>query len=149
MSPEELAREFGIGVQRLADLRSQGKGPPYFKFGGIWYPKGGFDLWVEKSMEGEEFDTKKEERQLALPVRVQGTRILGEHRFGRHTTKQDGSARDRSGGTEGSQAGKAGLRSSAFAMRCPGFCLGPRCTTAPIPTAISASRPALPVRLSS
>jgi hypothetical protein len=24
MSPEELAREFGIGVQRLADLRSQG-----------------------------------------------------------------------------------------------------------------------------
>jgi len=35
MSPEELAREFGISVQRLADLRSQGKGPPYFKFGGI------------------------------------------------------------------------------------------------------------------
>jgi len=106
MSPEELAREFGIGVQRLADLRSQGKGPPYFKFGGIWYPKDGFDLWVEQNMEGEEFDTKKEERQLALPVRVQGTRILGQHRFGRHTTKQERSARDRSGGPEGSQAGK-------------------------------------------
>ena len=33
MSPEELAKEFGISLSRLADLRSQGKGPPYFKFG--------------------------------------------------------------------------------------------------------------------
>jgi hypothetical protein len=35
MTPEELAPEFGISVQRLADLRSRGIGPPYFKFGGI------------------------------------------------------------------------------------------------------------------
>jgi len=43
MSPDDLANEFDLSTSRLADLRSQGKGPPYFKLGGIWYPKDAFD----------------------------------------------------------------------------------------------------------
>jgi hypothetical protein len=74
MSPEELANEYGISVQRLADLRSQGKGPPYFKFGGVWYPKDGFDRWAEQSMKGSKNGAQDEKRLLALPVQVQGAR---------------------------------------------------------------------------
>ncbi len=98
MSPEELAREFGISEQRLADLRSQGKGPPYFKFGGIWYPKDLFDLWAEQEMKGEQFVTQEEERPLALPVPAHRAGIHREHKFGRHITKQDRRHSNRSGG---------------------------------------------------
>ena len=37
MSPDDLANEFDLSTSRLADLRSQGKGPPYFKLGGDRY----------------------------------------------------------------------------------------------------------------
>ena len=86
MSPEELAREFEMSESRLADLRSQRKGPPYFKFGGIWYPRDGFDEWVQEQMvKGDDDVAEKEGRQVALPVQVQRPRALGQHRFGRHT----------------------------------------------------------------
>jgi hypothetical protein len=101
MSPEELAREYEMSESRLADLRSQRKGPPYFKFGGIWYPRDGFDEWVQKQMiKGDDDVAKKEERQMALPVQAQRPRAHGEHRFGRHSTKQGGGRRDRNGSAE-------------------------------------------------
>jgi hypothetical protein len=106
MSPEELAREYGISVQRLADLRSQGKGPPYFKFGGIWYPKDGFDSWAEQNMKGAEIGIKTEERLLALPVRVQGAGVHRKNRFGRHTTKQERRSSNRSSNSAGAEVGK-------------------------------------------
>jgi hypothetical protein len=88
MSPQELSKEFGISLSRLADLRSQGKGPPYFKFGGIWYPKNGFDSWIHKQMKGDNKNVaEKKGRQLALPVRVQEPGVHGQYRFGRHATK--------------------------------------------------------------
>lgn len=104
MSPQELAKEFGISVQRLADLRSQGKGPPYFRFGGIWYPKEGFDLWAETVMKGKSIVTEKEKRPLALPVPVQRTGIHREHRFGRHVTKQAKRASYRDSSAAGTEA---------------------------------------------
>lgn len=106
MSPQELATEFGISLQRLADLRSQRKGPPYFRFGGIWYPKEGFDLWADTVMKGKSIVTEKEERPLALPVSVQRTGIHREHRFGRHITKQARRAGYRDGGPAGAEAGE-------------------------------------------
>jgi hypothetical protein len=106
MSPEELASEYGISVSRLADLRSQGKGPPYFKFGGIWYPREDFDSWVLQQMKGEEYVDKKEKRQMALQIPVQGPRVHGQHRFGRHTTKQEGRGRDCSRGPERPEEGE-------------------------------------------
>jgi hypothetical protein len=106
MSPEELANEYGISVQRLADLRSQGKGPPYFKFGGVWYPKDGFDRWAEQSMKGSKNGAQDEKRLLALPVQVQGARVHRQHGFGRHRTKQQSRASNRSSSLEGAEVGK-------------------------------------------
>jgi hypothetical protein len=104
MSPKELAQEFELSEARLADLRSQRKGPPYFKFGGIWYPKTEFDEWIKKQMIiGGEDGVEEKERQVALPVPVQGARIHGQHRFGRHLTKHEGSKRNRGRGPEGSE----------------------------------------------
>jgi len=106
MSPEELANEYGISVQRLADLRSQGKGPPYFKFAGIWYPKDGFDSWAEHNMKGAEIGIKTEERLLALPVRIQGAGVHRQNRFGRHTTKQEIRTSNRISSSAGAEVGE-------------------------------------------
>jgi hypothetical protein len=109
MSPEELASEFDMSESRLADLRSEGKGPPYFKFGGIWYPKEEFDSWVLKQItkkESEEDVIEKEKRQVALSVQVQRTGEHGQHRFGRHATKHEGSRGNRSRCIEVAQEGE-------------------------------------------
>jgi hypothetical protein len=89
MSPDDLANEFDWSTSRLADLRSQGKGPPYFKLGGIWYPKDAFDAGVLQQIEkGSDSNvTEGEERELTLEVRVQGAGVYGKHQFGRKDTK--------------------------------------------------------------
>lgn len=44
---KEAAEHLGLSVQRLADLRSQGKSPKYFKpLGKIMYRKSDLDKWV-------------------------------------------------------------------------------------------------------
>jgi hypothetical protein len=112
MSPKELADEFEMSESRLADLRSQSKGPPYFKFGGIWYPKDEFDSWVMQQVQrgSDSGVTEEQERELALPVRVQGAGVHGKHRFGRHTTKHEGRRGDRDGGAEEIEARKTSGR---------------------------------------
>ena len=94
MSPEELANEYGISAQRLADLRSQGKGPPYFKFGGVWYPKVGFDRWAEENMKGSENGASERETAIGITgsstsgKNTPATPIWPPHHKTRKTRKQ-------------------------------------------------------------
>jgi hypothetical protein len=54
MSPEELAGNFDLSTDTLADWRSQRKGPPHLKVGkNIWYPKEYVDTWAEAHLIGE------------------------------------------------------------------------------------------------
>ena len=85
-NPQQVSDIVGISVSTLANWRSQGKGPPWLKVGRkIWYLVADFEKW----MEGLKRGTQRTERQMALPVQSERTKILREHRFGRHRTKQD------------------------------------------------------------
>jgi hypothetical protein len=120
MSPEELASEFHLSEARLADLRSEHKGPPYFELGGIWYPKNAFDEWAEEQLnKGAEVVAKEEERQVVLPVRSARTGEQGKHRFGRHVTKQGVGAGDRIVRAESSEDREASVASTGHGtLRC-------------------------------
>src|SRR6202167_4719868 len=57
----------------LADWRSQGKGPAYFKTGRkIWYPKDRVDAWLESQMRdgGTRHGTANQGREGALQLQV-------------------------------------------------------------------------------
>ena len=91
MSPVELAENFDLSEDTLADWRSQRKGPPYLKVGkNIWYLKEHIDTWAESQLIGEDNGITSKMRNVALQVQVQRKGIRGNDRFGRHRRKQDG-----------------------------------------------------------
>jgi len=48
--PQDLEREYGISTKTLANWRSQGKGPPYFKLGNaVRYRGGEVNKWIAGS----------------------------------------------------------------------------------------------------
>lgn len=48
---DEAAAELGLTMGTLDQWRSQGKGPPYLKFGGrIYYPRAEFETWVREQI---------------------------------------------------------------------------------------------------
>ena len=47
MTPNEAAIYLGIAVGTLANLRSDPKGPDYFKLGGVFYKQVDLDVYIE------------------------------------------------------------------------------------------------------
>src|ERR1700722_16657471 len=90
LSPKELAHSLGLKPATLADWRSQGKGPGYFKAGRmIWYPLDRVGAWIESQMrEGSTSDgTANQRRDVALPLQVRRQAVRKNNRLGRHKTK--------------------------------------------------------------
>src|ERR1700733_3847415 len=107
-SAEELAKNLELRPATLADWRSQGKGPAYFKTGRvIWYPKDRVEAWIEAQMrEGSTSDgTPNQGRDVALPLQARRKAVHQNNRLGRHTTKRDRGARQRGGTSSGTARG--------------------------------------------
>lgn len=95
MSPIELASEFELSPQTLADWRCYGGGPAYLKIGRrVWYPKEAVELWLESRLKGvdDACRSHREKRQDSVSLtpapirRVQADKL---HRFGRHMTRRE------------------------------------------------------------
>src|SRR5215831_6117173 len=98
MSPEQVAGNFGLSPATLADWRSQKKGPDYIKTGGkIWYPEAFVDTWAESQIVRTSNAIKGKKRTVALPVPSRREKVRGNDRFGRHVTKREKGAGDRTG----------------------------------------------------
>jgi hypothetical protein len=97
---EEFAAEYSVSEATLADWRCDGSGPPYLKLGRIvFYPKSLVDEWFEGQIvfgtcTGEINVTKKEEREMALPISIHAEGVQRRHRFGRHAPKHERSRED-------------------------------------------------------
>ena len=50
LTPKEVEERYRIKVGTLANWRSQKKGPPYTKVGGIKYPVDEFEKFIEERM---------------------------------------------------------------------------------------------------
>jgi len=89
---EQVSDITGVKTGTLSNWRSRGEGPAWLKCGRkIWYPIADFESW----MEGLRVATKETERKLAIPFSSERQKILRNHRFGRHRTKQDESLANR------------------------------------------------------
>ncbi len=47
VTPSEAAEYLHITTGSLSNMRSQGRGPEYYKLGGIYYKKADLDIYVE------------------------------------------------------------------------------------------------------
>ena len=99
-TPEEFAAEYGISEATLADWRCDGTGPPYVKLGRIvFYPHTLVDDWFDSQLVigpsiGDKDVTKTKVRELALQIPIHEEGVQRRHRFGRHSTKQEGGRED-------------------------------------------------------
>jgi hypothetical protein len=106
LSPDELAQNLELSPATLATWRCQRTGPPFVKVGRkIWYPKDRVRAWMETNLHGggeaaeeEENDgAARKEWEVVLPISTRRTQLLRDRKFGRHQTKRERGAADRSG----------------------------------------------------
>ena len=57
LTPQDLEKEYGISTKTLANWRSQGKGPAYFKLGNSIRYRGGYE--VDCRFEGKDLQEKE------------------------------------------------------------------------------------------
>ena len=98
LSPEELADNLGLALATLASWRCQRKGPGFLKVGRkIWYPRDRVQAWLDDAVQETNYGPTHAQREVVLPISTGRKELCGNHRFARHKTKQEQSARTRSG----------------------------------------------------
>jgi len=89
MLPEELADNFELSTDTLADWRSQKTGPTYMKIANkIWYTKSSVDSWAEAQVMETNNGNKKTKREVELSLQIRREDLCTNNRLGRHRTKQ-------------------------------------------------------------